>query len=134
MKADRFFPIAYDMRHNPKIELLRDSCGGLYGFGRWVALMGILYDSGGVYEYGTPLKRSFLRRELEMQSDDQLDAFLHALADCELIEAEMLEAGRIASNGICEQLEYKRRKTEAGKKGMAKRWDKGGNNKRDNTC
>lgn len=124
MKAGRFFSMAYDIRHNPKIELLRDDQGGMVAFGRWVALMGILYDVGGVYEIETKAKRRYLVRELEFADDAELTVFLNACAECELIDPAMLEAGRIASAGICDQLEYYRQKSEAGKKGNEKRWGK----------
>lgn len=132
MKAGRFFSMAFDIRHNPKIELLRDAQGGMVAFGRWVALMGILYDVGGVYVIETLPKRRYLIRELELADETALRDFLQACADAELIDAGMLEAGRVVSAGICEQLEYYKQKSEAGKKGMAKRWSKK-NNKPDST-
>lgn len=124
MKAGRFFSMAYDIRHNPKIELLRDDQGGMVAFGRWVALMGILYDVGGVYAIETKAKRRYLVRELEFSDEAELAGFLNACAECELIDPAMLEADRIASAGICDQLEYYRQKSEAGKKGNEKRWGK----------
>lgn len=120
MKADRFFSVHYDIRHNPKIELLRDLEGGISALGRWFALMGILYDVGGICELTEP-KRRFLMRELELDSDG-LDRFLHSCAESDLIQPDFLEMGKVASHGICDELEYKRKKSEAGKKGNEKRW------------
>lgn len=123
MKADRFFSVHYDMRHNPKIEMLRDMGGGLVAFGRWLSLMAILYDVGGLYDFTTAVKRRYLCKELEL-SDDELEPFLSLCADCELLSADMLELKHVVSPGVSEQIEYYRKKSEAGKKGMAKRWEK----------
>ena len=124
MKADRFFSVHYDMRHNPKIELLRDMGGGMAALGRWLALMSILYDVGGLYDISKPLKRRYLAKELELNDDDELREFLLMCADCELLSGELLELGHVVSPGISDQIEYQKKKSEAGKKGMAKRWAK----------
>lgn len=113
----------YDMRHNPKVECLRDMGGGLVALGRWLVLMSILYDSDGVYDVNSAPKRSYLCRELELD-EYGLEEFLRQCADSELINVDLLNVGHVASDGICEQLDYVRRKSEAGKKGMAKRWGK----------
>jgi len=122
MKADRFFSVHYDIRHNPKVELLRDACGGMSALGRWIALMSILYDVGGVYDISSEMKHRYLRKELEFESGEELEEFLEAAAECELIDAGMLEAGRVASKGVTDQLEYSKKKSEAGRKGNEKRW------------
>ena len=133
MRADRFFSVHYDMRHNPKIELLRDMGGGIAACGRWLALMSILYDVGGLYDVTTVAKRRYLIRELELIDDEELDEFLSICADCELLSAELLEMNHVVCPGVCEQLEYHKAKSEAGKKGMAKRWGKA-EKKADNAC
>jgi len=122
MKADRFFSVHYDMRHNPKIDMLRDMGGGIIAFGRWLALMSIIYDSDGAIIMDK-LKTRYLMKELEL-SQDGLNEFLEQCADCELIDSELLKGGHIVSKGICEQLEYARQKSEAGKKGNETRWGK----------
>lgn len=126
MKADRFFSVHYDIRHNPKIELLKDMGGGIVELGRWLALMSILYDVGGVYDISSPAKRRYLAKELEL-ADDDLDAFLNLCAECELLSGELLESlGHVVSPGISEQIDYYKTKAEAGKKGAKKRWDNKG--------
>ena len=132
MKADRFFSIHYDMRHNPKIELLKDMGNGIIELARWVVLMSILYDVDGLYDMNAKGKRRYLMRELEIATDDDLDEFLSICADCDLISGEMLEMGHIVSRGVSEQIEYYKQKSEAGKKGMESRWGgkKSANNKR----
>lgn len=122
MKADRFFSIHYDMRHNPKIELLKDMGGGIIELARWVVLMSILYDVDGLYDMNAKGKRRYLMRELEIATDDDLDEFLSICAECDLISGEMLEMGHIVSRGVSEQIDYYKKKSEAGKKGMESRW------------
>lgn len=132
MKADRFFSIHYDMRHNPKIELLKDMGNGIIELARWVVLMSILYDVDGLYDMNAKGKRRYLMRELEIATDDDLDEFLSICAECDLISGEMLEMGHVVSRGVSEQIDYYKQKSEAGKKGMESRWGgkKSANNKR----
>lgn len=132
MKADRFFSVHYDMRHNPKIELLKDMGNGIIELARWVVLMSILYDVDGLYDMNAKGKRRYLMRELEIATDDDLDEFLSICADCDLISGEMLEMGHVVSRGVSKQIDYYKQKSEAGKKGMESRWGgkKSANNKR----
>ena len=132
MKADRFFSIHYDMRHNPKIELLKDMGNGIIELARWVVLMSILYDVDGLYDMNAKGKRRYLMRELEIATDDDLDEFLSICAECDLISGEMLEMGHVVSRGVSEQIDYYKQKSEAGKKGMESRWGgkKSANSKR----
>ncbi len=130
MKADRFYSVHYDARHNPKIELLRDMGNGLIEFGRWVVLLAILYDSDGLYDMTAKGKKRYLMKELEISSDEELQEFLSNCAECELISPELLELGHVVSHGVSEEIEYYKKKSEAGKKGMQKRWGK----KADSKC
>lgn len=123
----RFFSVHYDTRHNPKIDMLRDMSGGIVAFGRWIALLSILYDSDGLIDVTKPAKRKYLMRELEL-SDDGLSEFLNHCAECDLLTPELLELGHVVSKGVCDELDYRKSKSEAGKKGMEKRW-KGNKNK-----
>ena len=124
MKAGRFFSVHYDIRHNPKIELLRDMGAGIVELARWIALMSILYDVGGLYDVTTKAKRRYLMRELELADDEELSAFLTNCAECELISGDLLSIGHVVSPGVSEQLDYYKQKSEAGKKGNEKRWGK----------
>ena len=47
MDANRFFSIPYDNRNDVKMRRLRKRLGGYEGYGRWVALLGMLYDEHG---------------------------------------------------------------------------------------
>lgn len=122
MKADRFFSIHYDMRHNPKIELLKDMGNGIIELARWVVLMSILYDVDGLYDMNAKGKRRYLMRELEIATDDDLDEFLSICAECDLISGEMLEMGHVVSRGVSEQIEYYKTKSNIGKKAAEGRW------------
>ena len=122
MKADRFFSVHYDMRHNPKIELLKDMGGGIVELGRWLALMSILYDVDGLFDLNAKGKKRYLMRELEFDSENELDEFLCICAECDLISGELLDMGHVVSRGVSEQLDYYKQKSEAGKKGMESRW------------
>ena len=123
MRADRFFSVHYDMRHNPKIDMLRDMGGGIVAFGRWLALMSILYDSDGLVDIVSKQKRRYLMRELELDSDG-LEEFLQQCVACELLDGDLLDIGHVVSKGVCDQLEYRNQKSDAGKKGNEKRWGK----------
>ena len=129
MKADRFYSVHYDARHNPKIELLRDMGNGLIEFARWIVLLAILYDSDGLYDMNAKGKKRYLMKELEISSDEDLQEFLSNCAECELISPEFLELGHVVSHGVSNEIEYYKKKSEAGKKGMQKRWGKKADNK-----
>ena len=122
MKADRFFSIHYDMRHNPKIELLRDMGYGIVELARWIVLMSILYDSDGLYDLNQKGKKRYLMRELEIGSEDGLNEFLGMCAECELISGALLEKGHVVSHGVSEQIEYFKTRSAVGKKAAQARW------------
>ena len=124
MRADRFFSIHYDMRHNPKVELLKDMGNGIVELARWIVLMSILYDCDGLYDLNNSGKRRYLMRELEIGSEGELDRFLGMCAECDLISGELLKIGHVVSHGVCEQIEYYKSKTEVAKKAAQARWGK----------
>ena len=125
MKADRFYSVHYDARHNPKIDLLRDMEGGLIAFGRWIVLLAILYDADGLYDISTKAKRRYLAKELECADDDDLRGFLQSCVECDLISGELLEMGHVVSPGVCEQIEFYKQKAEIAKAAANARWNKG---------
>ena len=125
MKADRFFSVHYDIRHNPKIELLCDLEGGIIAFGRWIRLMCILYDVNGLYDISAKAKRRYLVKELELKDDDDLRGFLQSCAECELLSGELLEMGHVVSPGVSDQIEFQKQKSEIAKKAVEARWSKG---------
>lgn len=127
MKANRFFSVSYDIRHHPKVDMLRAEAGGVLAFGRWVILLSLLYESDGRIDISKSAVRKYLMRELETSDEAELGAFLQACADVDLISAEFLAQEIVTANSVCEQLDYYKQKSEAGKKGNEKRW--GGKNR-----
>ena len=118
MNANRFFSVPYDNRNDVTIKLLRHNANGLYGYGRWVALLGMLYDSHGCLRLETPGMVPLLMCELEFTEQEVLFDYLETLADLNLIDVTALHARKtVVSKGVCEQLEFRNNKTEAGKKG-----------------
>ena len=125
MKADRFFSVHYDARHNPKVEMLRDMGDGLVEFGRWVVLLSVLYDADGLYDMNQKGRRRYLMRELEIETEDELDAFLGMCAECDLVSGELLEMGHVVSRGVSDQIEFHRQRSEVAKKAADARWKNG---------
>ena len=131
MNANRFFSIPYDNRNDVTMRLLRMQCDGLRAYGRWVALLGMLYDADGILRLEVPGMAGLLTSELEFEDVNQLGEFLEVLAELELIDATAYrERNHVINSGVVREIDYYRAKAEAGKAGMRKRW----NNKTDNTA
>lgn len=123
MKADRFFSVPYDNRNDVKMRRLRKRLGGYAGYGRWVALLGILYDENGLLDMNDVEMREIVAEELELED---VDEFFTILADIGLISKELYNGlSHVVNNGVTEQLEYRAMKSRAGKKGNEKRWANG---------
>ena len=122
MKADRFFSVPYDNRNDVKMLRVRKALGGFAGYGRWVALLGMLYDEDGVLDMSDQAMREIVAQELDLED---VDGFFTELAKIGLISSELYRSmSHVVNEGVCEELEYRKRKSEAGKKGTAKRWKK----------
>lgn len=122
MKADRFFSVPYDNRNDVKIRRLRKRLGGYAGYGRWVALLGMLYDENGILDMNNQEMREIVAEELDL---DDVDEFFTVLSDIGLIDKELYHGlSHVVNNGVVEQIEYRRKKSSAGKKGNAQRWPK----------
>lgn len=118
MNANRFFSVPYDNRNDVTIKLLRHNANGLYGYGRWVALLGMLYDSHGCMRLEVPGMANILVSELEFADNDELLEYLDTLSDLGLIDATAWKArNTIVNKGVCNELEYRRERSEIGKKG-----------------
>lgn len=124
MDAQRFFNVSYDSRNHPKVRMLRMMGGGIVEYGRYVALLGILYDMGNrvyVGDGSDPLGNAtaaLLADELDVGTLDELRAWLGMAAECGLISGEALaELGIVASNSVGDQLVYREKKAEAGRTG-----------------
>lgn len=123
MDANRYLSVSYDVRHNPKLELLRRRLGcepgrGDSTLGCWVALLCIMYDTGRPLHVNDPDVLAYLTDELMLASDTDTMAFLSACAACDLIDAPAWEdMHAVFSESVQEELDYRRQKSDAGKKG-----------------
>ena len=99
-----YAPIDVDMLDDPKVSALMDDLGGgdaakaFAAYGRLVAVLAHVYRDGWYMRYGK-FERRKLAKDVGLTAEE-LDAFLGSLADCELIDAAMLERGVITSAGI----------------------------------
>ena len=127
MDANRFFSVPFDNRNDMKILRMRKRLGGIVAYGRWVALLGMLYDEGGIIDMSDGVTPDIVADELEFDSVEDVNAFFETLADVGLIETDLYKSlHHVVNDGVCREIEYRRKKSEAGKKGNAKRWPKGG--------
>lgn len=118
MNANRFFSVPYDNRNDVTIKLLRHNAGGMAGYGRWVALLGMLYDSHGCLRLEVPGMAHLLVSELEFSDESEMLEYMDTLSDLNLIDATAWSARKtIVNKGVCSELEYRRERSETGKKG-----------------
>lgn len=124
MNANRFFSVPFDNRNDVKIRRLRRRLGGMAAYGRWVALLGMLYDEGGKLDMGDADMVEIVSEELEL---DDVDEFFTELARIGLIDKELYEGlSHVVNAGVCDEIEYRKKKSLAGKKGNEMRWKKEG--------
>ena len=122
MDANRFFSVPYDNRNDVKMRRLRKRLGGYAAYGRWVALLGMLYDEKGLLDLSCADMREIVAEELELED---VDEFFTGLAELGLINAELYHSkSHVLNSGVCDEIEFRRKKSEAGKKGTAKRYAK----------
>ena len=120
MDANRFFSVPYDNRNDVKMKRLRKRLNGYAGYGRWVALLGMLYDEKGILDMNDAEMREIVCEELDL---DDADHFFTVLADIGLIDKELYHSmNHVVNRGVLEQIEYRVSKSNAGKKsGEARR-------------
>lgn len=120
MDANRFFSVPYDNRNDVKMKRLRKRLNGYAGYGRWVALLGMLYDEKGILDMSDAEMVEIVCEELEL---DDADHFFTVLADIGLIDKELYHSmSHVVNRGVLEQIEYRVSKSNAGKKsGEARR-------------
>lgn len=117
MKGNRFYSIPYDARNDPKMKLLRRKCGGIAAFGRWQALLGILYDEDARIDLSDQTMHEVIEAELELKGA-KLDDFIDVLAEVGWVDRGFWEAERhVVSASVYEQLHYKEVRSSSGKKG-----------------
>ena len=120
MDANRFFSVPYDNRNDVKMKRLRKRLNGYAGYGRWVALLGMLYDEKGILDMSDAEMVEIVCEELEL---DDADHFFTVLADIGLIDKELYHSmSHVVNRGVLEQIEFRVSKSNAGKKsGEARR-------------
>lgn len=120
MDANRFYSVPYDARNDTAMLKLRRKHGGIAAYGRWQALLGVLYDEGGTIDVTDEDNLAMVEQEIELEGAE-LDAFIESCVKYGLLSAELWGIGTIGSHGVCEELEYRKeqrcKKSEAGKKG-----------------
>lgn len=117
MKGKRFYSIPYDARNDPKMKVVRRKCGGIIAFGRWQALLGILYDEDAVIDLSDEAMHKVVEDELELK-DERLDEFIDVLAAVGWVDLAMWETRRkVISKSVYEQLDFKGKQSENGAKG-----------------
>ena len=111
----RFFSVPYDIINDFKIRRLMHISGGIVALGRWVALLGMLYDEHGLLDLNDASSVRLVAETLQL---DDVDEFMLQLAECKLIDSELYRlTGHVVNHGVCDELEYKKTKSEAGKQG-----------------
>lgn len=117
MKGNRFYSIPYDARNDPKMRLLRMKCGGIVAFGRWQALLGILYDEDATIDLSDETMHRVIEAELELNGS-KLDDFIQELVAVGWLDGIAWESmGKVHSKSVYEQLNYKEKQSESGAKG-----------------
>ena len=115
MEGNRFFSVPYDIINDFKICRLMNISGGIVALGRWVALLGMLYDEHGLLDMADAASRQIVAQKLQLED---VDEFMMHLAECRLIDAEIYRStSHVISPGVLEELEYRKTKSEAGKMG-----------------
>lgn len=118
MKGKRFFSVPFDIADLPDVMELRMRAGGIVALGRWIALLGILYDQGGSVDLSDRYKRKMVARKLELRKANQLEGFVSDLVEVGWIDRTAWEGfGHIVSAGVYEQLGFKEAQAERGRKG-----------------
>lgn len=120
MDANRFYSVPYDARNDTAMLKLRRKHGGIAAYGRWQALLGVLYDEGGTIDLSDEDNLAMVEQEIELEGAE-LDAFIESCVKYGLLSAELWGIGTIGSRGVCDELEYRRemrdKKSNAGRKG-----------------
>ena len=132
MDANRFFSIPYDATHDFKIrrlkvrgcELFGNLHGGMAAYGRWVALLGMLYDEHGLIDLNDNATSLVVEMELDL-SHDEIGQYFEVLSQVGLIDSDIYHSmNHVVNSGVCEELDYHKQKSDAGKKAMKSRWGK----------
>lgn len=119
----KHFPVDFDAFHARDVRILRRLQGGVIAYGRWMVLLGILYQADGLFSLDE-MAMMDLMEELEMEAGE-VELFLSDCAKLGMISQEHLSRGIVASDGVCRQLAYIEQQREHGRKGGRKGTPKG---------
>ena len=115
MKAGKFYPVPYMGHLEPDVQELMEVQGGLIAYARWHILLGFMYEYDGAITL-TDTRRNILARNLQIDGEG-LDSFLRSCAEIGLIDAGFLDKGKVTSNGVQGQVDFRKMKREVGKLG-----------------
>ena len=103
LKGNRFYSVPYDARNDPAMKILRLKQGGIVAYGRWQALLGILYDMDGAVDLKDEAAHRMIEAELELKPD-RLDEFVQESVAVKFLDAGAWELGWASSGSVKEQL------------------------------
>ena len=112
-----YFPVPFDGYSARDVRILKRLQGGVVAYGRWITLLGMMYQAGGIIELND-LETADLMSELELDADG-LMAFLTDCAKVGMLSGEHLHRGMVACQGVCDRLAYIEQQREHGRKRKA---------------
>lgn len=119
MDANRFFSVSYDASTNPKVLLLEELQGdGMAAFGRWIALLALLYDNGGAVRLDNRAMAAVAARKLGYADPQAVVSFMDDCAEAGLIDAQAWEErSTVTSRSVADEIAYRKKRVETGKMG-----------------
>lgn len=118
MKNKKFFTVPYDARNSSEMRYVRRRCGGIVAFGRWMALLGMLYEQDGGIDLSDDVMFAVIKDELEFRKDEEFEEFIGALAKVGWVEPGPWQSRRhLISQGVVGQITFKKTQGDSGRKG-----------------
>lgn len=121
MQDKRYYSVSYDERNYPEIRLLRNMAGGLIAYARWEVLKQLLYSFDGCIALDDDNVVPLVMDELELKTQDELEAYLDSCRACKLIDREAYSRNMVISPEVIKTLEYITKQSDRGKKGAEAR-------------
>lgn len=119
MNANRFFTVPFDCRNDTKmLRLGKLQRGKMRAFGRWMSLLGMLYDDDGIIDVSNDTTFSIVMDELEFRQPGDLEVFLNNCSEVGLIDSELwVTMQHVVNPGVTKQLAYRTAQSSNGKSG-----------------